>query len=379
MSWPIVQLGEVVSIARDAIQPSSIVSGVTYVGLENITGDGTFVGVRQVDSGELASAKFTFTPEHILYGKLRPYLRKTAKPPFTGICSTDILPLLPGSRIDRDYLYHYLRRPEVVELATARSSGVNLPRISPNVLREFELPLPPLPEQKRIAAILDKADALRRKRREAIGKLDTLLQSVFLEMFGDPVSNTLKWKIRSVESFCRLVRGSSPRPKGDARYYGGPVPRLMVADVTRDGWIVTPMIDSLTEAGAKLSRPIKAGTVVMAVSGEVGVPSMLSIDACIHDGFVGFADLDDTVVKPLYLMVALSMLRITHEGRKAGAIFQNLTTYDVKNMEIPIPPIDEQEKFANAFRSIGRMRKRVDTGMQISRGLQVSLEKRFFD
>ncbi len=67
--------------------------------------------------------------------------------------------------------------------------------------------LPPLDEQKRIAAILDKADQLRQKRRQAIALLDSLAQSIFLEMFGDPVVNPMEWKTKSVEDFCEIDLG----------------------------------------------------------------------------------------------------------------------------------------------------------------------------
>lgn len=83
-------LGDLAAIERNTIAPSAIQSGTTYVGLENIESDGGFKGVKPVDSGDLASSKFRFTNEHILFGKLRPYLRKIAAPNFSGICSTDI-------------------------------------------------------------------------------------------------------------------------------------------------------------------------------------------------------------------------------------------------------------------------------------------------
>ena len=78
--------------------------------------------------------------------------------------------------------------------------------------RKLEIPLPPLPEQKRIAAILDAADALRAKRREALAQLDTLLQSTFLDMFGDPLTNPMGWEERSIDSVFWVARGGSPRP-----------------------------------------------------------------------------------------------------------------------------------------------------------------------
>jgi restriction endonuclease S subunit len=150
------------------------------------------------------------------------------------------------------------------------------------------------------------------------------------------------WPTKRVEEICDLVRGSSPRPKSDPRYFGGPIPRLMIEDITRDGWLVTPRVDTLTETGAKLSRSVRAGTIVMAVSGNIGLCAQLAVDACIHDGFVAFKDLREDLLIPTYFRIAMSQMRNFHRRRQAGAIFQNITTSDVKATEIPVPPLDEQ-------------------------------------
>src|SRR5690606_5158191 len=83
-------------------------------------------------------------------------------------------------------------------------------------LKHLEIPLPPLPEQRRIAQILDKADALRAKRRAALGRLDTLTRSTFLDMFGDPVVNNKSWPRRKLSEIGSLDRGvSKHRPRND--------------------------------------------------------------------------------------------------------------------------------------------------------------------
>lgn len=141
---------------------------------------------------------------------------------------------------------------------------------------------------------------------------------------------------------CDVVRGSSPRPQGDSRYFGGNIPRLMIADVTRDGRYVTPTIDSLTEEGAKKSRPMKKGDVVIAVSGDPGRPCILAVDACIHDGFVGLRNLDESKILKSYLFCYLNYFKLVNKRNAVGAIFQNLTTDQIKKIEIPEISINEQ-------------------------------------
>ena len=279
---------------------------------------------------------------------------------------------------DPGYVSHFFQTADYWGQITKSARGAAQPGGNATTLKALQVPLPPLAEQKRIAGILDAADALRAKRRESLAQLDTLLQSTFLDMFGDPVTNPMGWEEQQVDDICRLVRGSSPRPKGDPQFYGGPVPRLMVGDITRDGFWVTPKIDSLTEAGAAKSRPVPAGTVVMAVSGDVGVVATVQVPCCVHDGFVAFLDLDENAVDSRFFMFQFHFLKMTHERRKAGAIFQNLTTKDIKAMRLPTPPLELQRSFARTVDSVGKHMDLVDTHLDELDTLFASLQSRAF-
>ncbi|WP_054107797.1 restriction endonuclease subunit S [Novosphingobium sp. AAP83] len=210
------RLGEVAAIERDGIAPEKIVAGTPYLGLEHIESGGRIISSEPVANGELASMKFQFGPEHLLYGKLRPYLAKIALPDFAGICSTDILPVKVGPDLDKRYLAYFLRQPRMVDFANSRSSGANLPRLSPKALADFQIPLPPLPEQRQIAAILDQTDALRRKRAEALSRLNALGQAIFYEMFGDPLALG-GINVTRLAEIAELINGdrSSNYPSGD--------------------------------------------------------------------------------------------------------------------------------------------------------------------
>jgi len=195
-----VALGDVARIDRTVASDEEC-GALPYVGLEHIEKDvGYFVNGYERRPETLLATKFKFTPKHVLYGKLRPYLNKVALPSFDGGCTTEILPILPDeTKLDRVYLWAYLLSPEFVAWASANVSGANLPRLDPKLLTEYGIPLPPLPDQQRIAARLDKADRLRRLRRYALELGETYLQSVFLEMFGDPVRNKKGWPIIPLE------------------------------------------------------------------------------------------------------------------------------------------------------------------------------------
>jgi type I restriction enzyme, S subunit len=158
------------------------------------------------------------------------------------------------------------------------------------------------------------------------------------------------WNIKSISQLGEIIRGASPRPKGDPRYYGGEIPRLMVEDVTRDGKFVIPQVDFLTEEGAKRSRPCKKGTLTIVCSGTVGVVSFLAVDACIHDGFLALLGIGKKTSSNYIYHQFTSLRQKLDSSATHGGVFTNLTTTGVKEFKIPIPPtLLEQEAIAEAL------------------------------
>ena len=155
------------------------------------------------------------------------------------------------------------------------------------------------------------------------------------------------WEVKKLGEIGTVIRGASPRPQGDKRFYGGNVPRLMVEDVTRDGKFVTPMVDSLTEEGAKRSRPCIAGTLTIVCSGTVGIPAILAVDACIHDGFLALVKIKKEYSTD-FLFYQLTTLREKFEQSAThGGVFTNLTTTVLKEFEVSFPKYEEQTRIAN--------------------------------
>jgi len=267
-----VALQDVATIERDIIEASAIKDGTLYVGLGNIQSGGDLVSVREVQSGEIASSKFAFTPRHLLYGKLRPYLAKIARPQFAGVCSTDILPVLPGADLDRDYLAHFLLRPESVAWANSRAIGANLPRLSPRVLGEIRIPFPPLREQRRIAEVLDRVEALRAKRRAAPAQLDTFTRSLFLDLFGDPATNPKGFPTKLLASLVRAddtINYGVVQP-GDDLDDG--IPLVRVGDLLegRVSHASLKRIAPSIEAAYKRSR-LRGDEILVSCVGSVGI------------------------------------------------------------------------------------------------------------
>ena len=262
MKWPTGALASVAVLDRQSIHPSEVDADTPYLGLEHLDRDGGIDCVETVESAGLKSNKFCFSDGHVLFGKLRPYLRKTVRPEFSGVCSTDIIPILPKDGLSRDYLFYFLRTPATVEWATSRCSGANLPRLSPKQLAALQILLPPLPEQKRLAGILDAADAVRAKRREALAQLDSLLQSTFLDMFGDPVTNPMGWDTSALGEVGEVITGNTPSRKRP-EYYGEDIEWIKSDNINAPSFVLTEAEERLSVAGKAVARTSPSGSILV--------------------------------------------------------------------------------------------------------------------
>ena len=158
-----------------------------YVGLEDIESQtGKFIG--SFDSKLVKSATFLFDERHVLYGRLRAYLNKYLTPTFAGHCSTEIFPLLPDSKINRSYLAYWLSSPRLCDLIDATGRGARMPRANMNEVLNFQFPLPPLDEQKRIVARLDdltlQIDSFRKAKHGKIKETNSLRSSFLTTAFA---------------------------------------------------------------------------------------------------------------------------------------------------------------------------------------------------
>jgi type I restriction enzyme S subunit len=135
--------------------------------------------------------------------------------------STGFCVLRPQSeKLDGRYLYHWVMTSQFVEEMVRQATGQSYPAVSDKIVKSSLIPLPPLDKQKRIAGILDQADALRRLRAQALDKLSTLGHAIFHEMFGDPYSNPKEFERRKLGEIIKFIGGSQP-PKSTFLYEPG--------------------------------------------------------------------------------------------------------------------------------------------------------------
>lgn len=284
-----------------------------------------------------------------------------------GADGVKVLRVRPGW--DPKYVFHYLKSTNIPSAGYSRHF---------KFLKEIGVPKPALEEQRRVAAMLDQADALRAKRRRARVLLDELTKSMFMDRFGHPM-RTREWPKATLGSVARIVRGASPRPAGDPRYFGGDIPWLKISDVTAaPGRVVTEVKETVTAAGRDKSVLLPASTLILTNSATVGVAKVIAPETCIHDGFLAFLDLDDERIDQTWLYAALSVSRPSLELLAPQGTQKNLNGPIVKGVEFSLPPIDQQRAFANHVSLVESLTSLTSDSHEGMETLALSIQQRAF-
>jgi len=263
------------------------------------------------------------------------------------VFSNHFLRLRPhASRIDGRFLSRWLN----LQFEHGKFKGmcrqwVNQATVNRDALLALRLPLPPLLEQRRIAEILDKADALRAKRRAALAQLHTLTQSIFLDMFGDPLANPRNWPTNKLEALGSVDRGvSKHRPRNAPELLGGPYPFVQTGDIANSDGYVRSAGATYSEVGLRQSKMWPAGTLCITIAANIAKTGILKLDACFPDSVVGFRASDGATVE--FVRAWLSFLQSLLEDRAPESAQKNINLQILRNLEVPTPPINLRKIFA---------------------------------
>ena len=276
----------------------------------------------------------------------------------------------------REYLYWALGSIDYDRLVDHAAKGKTLNKAK---LKVLQIPLPPLAEQKRIAGILDAADALRAKRRESLAQLDTLLQSTFLDMFGDPVTNPMGWEARLLADFCKTGTGGTPSRRKMKRYYeGGTIPWVKSGELREE--VITETDEHVTETALKETsvKLVPKDALLLALYGAtVGRLGILGIEATTNQAVCHILP-DMQAANLAYTFHVLSNLVSYLVGRGVGGAQPNISQGIVKALAIPLPPLDLQHRFATIVESVEQQKASQRAHLAELDTLFASLQSRAF-
>ena len=335
-------------------------------------------GTPEVAAGSaIGSSKKAVQPNDVMISRIVPHIRRACvvgpANEHRQIASGEWI-IFRDERIWPKYL-RWLLVGDVFHSAFMRTvSGVggSLLRARPAEVFKIQIPLPPLAEQKRVAGILDAADALRAKRREALAQLDTLLQSIFLDMFGDPVTNPMGWPVGALRSLGQVATGGTP-PSAKEGMFDGTIPFITPGDLESDQSIKR----TVTDAGAQASRTVGAGaTLVCCIGATIGKIGKSTVRSAFNQQ-INAVEWGESMHAE-YGCAVMHFFKPTIIAWGSSTTLPILKKSSFERIKIPIPPLNLQHRFAAIVQSVEQQRARQRAHLAELDTLFASLQSRAF-
>lgn len=276
-------------------------------------------------------------------------------------------------KCDALYLLHFLRSPKFSNW-TMLSSGANIKNIRKSELEAFQIPLPTLNDQKRIATILEKADDICRKRQQTFQLVDKFLRAVFLDIFGDPVTNPKGWIVRRLEDVASIQIGPFGTQLHKEDYIVGGIPLINPTHIVNG--VIVPN-DNLTIASEKFeSLPqyhLAKGDIVMGRRGEMGRCALIGERE--HGWMSGTGSLfirprlPGVISEYLHTLLSSKAVKSYLESESLGATMPNLNKAIVGSIKVPVPDEKSMNKYQSAREKI----------LNVKRFQQAANENRLFE
>ena len=230
--------------------------------------------------------------------------------------------------------------------------GGCIPYITLPILKNFQIPCPPLPEQEKIVSELDCLSGIIEKKRQQLKELDALAQSIFYEMFGDPVGHEKGWEVKKLGEVGELARGvSKHRPRNAPELLGGNIPLIQTGDVANSGMYITCYNSTYSELGLSQSRLWPKGTLCITIAATIGKCSILTFDSCFPDSVVGYI-VDTKWVNNEYIYYIFNRMQAILEENAPAVAQKNINLQVLNSLLLPIPPLPLQQSFAQKIEAI---------------------------
>ena len=386
MEW--VRLGDIATTITKGTTPTSVGyrfqdNGINFVKVESITENGIFVSEKFAHINEECNEKLARSQlqENDLLFSIAGAIGRTA------IVNKNILPAntnqalaiirIPEDVINYSFLMYVLRSPLILRQYDKLKQGVAQINLSLQNVKDFRIPKISLKEQEKIAEVLDKVNKLIDGRKHQLDKLDELVKSRFVEMFGDINLNNKGWTKQPLGELCTIVRGGSPRPID--KFLGGDIPWIKIGDATEgDNVYLYATKEHIIEEGVSKSRLVKAGSLIFANCGvSLGFARIITFDGCIHDGWLAMEDIDSRLDKIFLLQALNQMTQHFREIAPAGTQ-PNLNTSIMKAYKQIIPPMQLQKEYIDFVAQVDKSKLAVQKSLEQLEILKKSLMQAYF-
>ena len=240
----IYKLSDIAPIAQGAVPKQEQYWLLNLDAVESNTGKVLYY--HFVDKNDVGASTIAFDSSNVLYSKLRPYLNKVVLPKLAGYATSEMLPLRPNKElITREFLTYFLRSPRFVRYINEKTSGAKMPRVNSSDLKAVTIDCPPIPVQNKATDTFERIQRIIDARQQELLTIDDLIKARFVEMFGEPISNSQNLPTKRLGEICELQAGDftpadAIHEKPDESYcypcYGGNGIRGYVDNYTQEGF-----------------------------------------------------------------------------------------------------------------------------------------------
>jgi len=328
-----------------------------------------------VDVADLRTLRAkTFPAGTVVFAKIGEAIRQNFRAVVTRplLLDNNAMGATPGPGIDSTYLFHFLSSIDLYPLA----QSTTVPSLRKSDLARIPIPLPPIEEQRRIAAVLDAADALRAKRRQALAKLDTLTQAIFIDMFGDPLAEDPG---RELGELVRFVGGGTPS-KAVPEYFEGDICWATSKDMR--GRFLDNTIDHITSeaVASSATKLVPPGTVLVVVKSKVlahRLPVTISrVPTCFGQDLKGLLPHDGVTSEFVANCLRASASWLLRQAR--GVNTEGLTLEQLRRTPVPRATRTEIGHFTVTIKAVEVRRNDVAESLEQLNTLFASLQQRAF-
>ena len=248
--------------------------------------------------------------------------------------------------IDRQYLYYFLRSDLGRQMIKAKASGSVRDNLKLDMLKEMTIPDISVEQQKFCSSVLDKLHKLIQMRQQELQKLDEFIKARFVELFGDPVSNSYGLPEATLPDLGEFGRGvSKHRPRNDIKLLGGKYPLIQTGDVANAGLYITSYSSTYSELGLKQSKMWDKGTLCITIAANIAKTAILEFDACFPDSVVGFIANERT--NNIFVHYWFSFFQAILESQAPESAQKNINLKILSELKVIVPEKRKQDQFAS--------------------------------
>lgn len=278
-----------------------------------------------------------------------------------------------NGRLNDEYLFYWLQNLNLNDY----SESTTVPSVKKSRLQNIEINVNPLEEQEKVVSTLNKISSLILARKKQLSKLDELVKARFVEMFGDPVKNTMDWEIKPLSELGELNRGvSKARPRNSPELLGGPYPLIQTGEVANAKTYITSFNSTYSEKGLAQSKMWPKGTLCITIAANIAQTSILTFDACFPDSVVGF--ISRNMTNELFIHYWFSFFQKILDEQAPQVAQKNINLKILSELNVIVPPLSLQNQFATFVERVDQQKQTVQQSLEKLEVMKKALMQEYF-